>query len=428
MTALSAPTRRPQRRRQPAGCCRRVAAARWRASPTSTRWTIRSSTTTTTRSSPTRRSPISRNVRFVLVYSPFRPVVNVSYALDRGSGDYRPLRISPDQRRAARAAVRAAYAWLRRISDAIAWDARGARTATRGGVCRRGPLRGPSAADRGGRPMCRADPSCCARSGSLARAAVVARRDAVAASRAASGRRHPACGAAGARSRRKSASCLPVVVLAYDWLLLPGDDAARRRRLWRIFVPAFVTARGMRCIALMALRGGFDGAARRRCSTCSRRRSSSGDIWDCWLAGRSVDHARVHRVDDDRRSAGWAAFAGLARRGVAAFRLRRHIPLVAFGVALVLRRASRRPRASSRFAKGWRNIECIWRAPASSLVVRRGVIGAAAADQASRIVGVAGGTRSWHGRRGRVALLAVSVRLDRDAQSGVVGSRVPLWT
>src|SRR5262245_34696859 len=31
------------------------------------------------------------NVRFVLIYSPFRPVVNASYALDRALWGYRPF-------------------------------------------------------------------------------------------------------------------------------------------------------------------------------------------------------------------------------------------------------------------------------------------------------------------------------------------------
>src|SRR4030095_11181118 len=49
------------------------------------------------------------------------------------------------------------------------------------------------------------------------------------------------CGALALLSKEVAAA-LPVVVLAYDWLLLPGPPEARRRRLVWVFIPAIVAA------------------------------------------------------------------------------------------------------------------------------------------------------------------------------------------
>ena len=55
------------------------------------------------------------NIRFILVYSPFRPLVNASYALDRWLWGYRPLGYHLTNIGLHMAAVVLLYAWIRRI-------------------------------------------------------------------------------------------------------------------------------------------------------------------------------------------------------------------------------------------------------------------------------------------------------------------------
>ena len=55
------------------------------------------------------------NVKFVLVYSPFRPVVNASYALDRWFWGYRPFGYHLTNVALHASSVLLLYAWLRRI-------------------------------------------------------------------------------------------------------------------------------------------------------------------------------------------------------------------------------------------------------------------------------------------------------------------------
>ena len=73
----------------PAGSCR-FSRPRWRARPISTRSTILSSTTITIRCIGNRSLGDLSNLRFILMYTPFRPLVNASYALDRWLWGYRP--------------------------------------------------------------------------------------------------------------------------------------------------------------------------------------------------------------------------------------------------------------------------------------------------------------------------------------------------
>src|SRR3954467_11806265 len=55
------------------------------------------------------------NVRFILVYTPFRPLVNVSYAVDRWLWDYRPSGYHLTSIALHALAVLLLYGWLRRI-------------------------------------------------------------------------------------------------------------------------------------------------------------------------------------------------------------------------------------------------------------------------------------------------------------------------
>ena len=63
------------------------------------------------------------NLRFILVYTPFRPLVNASYAFDRWLWNYRPVGYHVTNLALHALAVVLLYAWIRRaMTDAGASD------------------------------------------------------------------------------------------------------------------------------------------------------------------------------------------------------------------------------------------------------------------------------------------------------------------
>ena len=132
---------------------------------------------------------------------------------------------------------------------------------------------------------------------------------------------------------KEIAAALPLVVLAYDWLLLPGPVEARRRRLWRIYVPAMVVAGMVAAYRLSALIGADAGLAR---SPLLNLLTQSIVIWR-YLGllvlpiGQSVMHA-VHAVTTFADPLALIALGGLIGLAVLAISLRGTVPLVTFGV------------------------------------------------------------------------------------------------
>ena len=57
------------------------------------------------------------NLRFILVYTPFRPLVNASYAFDRWLWDYRPLGYHLTNVVLHVMVVVLLYAWIRRVIE-----------------------------------------------------------------------------------------------------------------------------------------------------------------------------------------------------------------------------------------------------------------------------------------------------------------------
>src|SRR5436190_23635359 len=57
------------------------------------------------------------NVRFILVYTPFRPLVNASYAFDRWVWDYRPFGYHLTNVALHMIVVLLLYGWIRRLLD-----------------------------------------------------------------------------------------------------------------------------------------------------------------------------------------------------------------------------------------------------------------------------------------------------------------------
>jgi protein O-mannosyl-transferase len=265
------------------------------------------------------------NVRFLLIYSPFRPVVNVSYALDRfawGSG--------PFGFHATNIALHAVATWLfailllRLLSDAGLKRWTGAAAFAGASLFALHPLQSEAVGYVSGR----SELICAV----WFLASLLAARSAMISGRAWHGVVAVGCGAMAIASK-ETAIVLPVIVIGYDWLLGPGGYVARRRRLLLVLVPA--------CALLMAL-GVFRLLALGAAPTAGGMRTPVLNlltqgivIWRyvgllLWPQGQSIMHA-VHRVVSPADPLALAALAALSVTCVAAFRLRRSHPLVAFG-------------------------------------------------------------------------------------------------
>lgn len=264
------------------------------------------------------------NVRFLFLYSPFRPLVNLSYAVDRGLWGFRPFGFHLTNI-LLHAAV-AVLLWLlvrRALEDAGT------------GAGPTGPLAFTAATLFAVHPMqTEAVAYVSGRSEVLCAvwflAALVVARDAMALGSTARGVAACVFGALSIASKEVGL-VLPVIVLAYDRLLRPGDDERRRKRLWRIFLPGFVLAvavAGSRWLALRHPPGDT--------SPLLNLMTQAIVIWRyigllVWPSGQSIMHG-VHRVTSLTDPIGLLAAAGLACVCVIAFRLRLRTPVVAFGL------------------------------------------------------------------------------------------------
>jgi cytochrome c-type biogenesis protein CcmH/NrfG len=265
------------------------------------------------------------NVRFVLVYSPFRPIVNASYALDHWIWGYRPFGYHVTNVALHAAAVLLLYAWLRRILvDTGSGGAASLAAFAGAALFAVHPLQSEAVGYVSGRSelMCAV----------WFLAALLLARDAIL-----SGSRVRTAGAVLcgllAIASKEIGLVLPFVVLAYDWLLRPGEDGARRRRLWRVFVPAFVLLAGVGAYRLVALRGISTGTA---LGSLYNMLTQAIVIWRyvgllVWPASQSIMHS-VHRVTSVADPIAWVALAGLAGACAGAFPLRTSYPVVALGI------------------------------------------------------------------------------------------------
>jgi protein O-mannosyl-transferase len=182
------------------------------------------------------------NIRFVLTHSPFRPLVNASYAVDRAVWGTEPFGFH-----LTNVALHALVVFLlyRVLRNAFA-DAR-LRTTDGAGGARPwdGWLAFAGAALFGVHPVMseavgyisgRSEVLC----GVFFLAAFLWARLAMQGSRIA-WLGAVVCFLVAALSK-EVALALPAVILAYDWLVLPGPAAARRRRAWTIFLPCLAAA------------------------------------------------------------------------------------------------------------------------------------------------------------------------------------------
>ncbi len=264
------------------------------------------------------------NLRFILVYTPFRPLVNASYAFDRWLWDYRPFGYHLTNLMLHVIVVILLYAWLRRIIDdaGAGRDSRG--LAFTGAACFAAH---PLQTEAVGYVSGRSEVLC----GAFFIAALLLARTAIL-----SGNRTRAVLAivSGilALASKETAIVLPLVFLSYDWLFRPGQDVVRRRRLWLLSVPLLVlipVGAVYRISRLSVAGSGF-------WPSLLNAETQAIVIWRylkllVWPFGQSIMHS-VHRVTTIADPLGITAVIGLVVLVGVAVRVHRSHPLIAFGV------------------------------------------------------------------------------------------------
>jgi protein O-mannosyl-transferase len=288
------------------------------------------------------------NIRFVLVHMPFRPVVNLSYAFDRAVWGFQPFgfHLTNVILHAAVSVLLFAFlrtaladAWLRRkqhgrlqesedddrVRSLQQWIAVAASA-----VFTVHPLMTEAVGYISGRSEL-----LCALFffGALIlghRAIVLARGG---------GRRSivpvalaGACGALAVLSKEVGLG-FPIVLLAYDWMVLPGPEEERRRRFRRVFLPALAVAILLAAFRLIAADA---PVALTRNSYELNLLTQSIVIWRYAglffvPVGQSIMHG-VHRAASPLDPVALVALAAWFGVVYLSVRIRRTVPLVAFGL------------------------------------------------------------------------------------------------
>jgi uncharacterized PurR-regulated membrane protein YhhQ (DUF165 family) len=126
---------------------------------------------------------------------------------------------------------------------------------------------------------------------------------------------------------------LPFVMLAYDWIVLPGLAEARKRRLWVVFAPTFIAAVAVAAYRLLAVDVPVAALGRPPLLTLL---TQSIVIWRYAgllfaPVGQSIMHS-AHEVTTFTDVPALIALAGLVAIIIVALRFRRVAPLVTFGL------------------------------------------------------------------------------------------------
>lgn len=281
------------------------------------------------------------NFRFLLTHSPFRPVVNVSYAIDRAIWGGRAFGFHLTNVVVHAAVVLLLYAFLRRaLADAHARAGRPAKAGESdvsdawvafGGAALFGVH--PLMSEAVGYVSGRSELLC----GLFFLAALLCARATMHRSRGSLRSRDVmmllgalVCAMLALLSK-EVALALPVILLAYDWLLLPDAAAARRRRARYIFLPAAMVSMVAAVYRLSAAAGPLSVEA-----PLLNLWTQAIVIWR-YLAlvfvpfGQSIMHS-VHTVTSLGDPKALLAVSGLVILLGAALALRRTAPLISFGV------------------------------------------------------------------------------------------------
>ena len=263
------------------------------------------------------------NIRFLFLYSPFRPIVNLSYAVDRWLWGYRPLGFHLTNVALHAIVVILLYGLVTRVFEDAGRRMQGRTVAFFGAALFAAhPLQTEAVAYVSGRSelLCAA----------WFMGGLILARDAICFGGRARAILAVMCGALAVGSKEVGIM-LPVVIFAYDRLLRPGDDEARRRRVWRVFVPGLLGALAFAAYRLAALRQALGTG-----SPLLNLLTQSVVVWRylrllVWPSGQSIMHG-VGRVGSISEPAALMAAAGLTAVAVIALALRRRAPVVAFGV------------------------------------------------------------------------------------------------
>jgi len=268
------------------------------------------------------------NLRFILVYTPFRPLVNASYAFDRWLWDYRPLGYHLTNVVLHVMVVVLLYAWIRRVIEDGGAEVRSRGPAFVAAACF---AVHPMQTEAVGYVSGRSEVMCAV----FFLSALLFSRHAILAQSRVSAALGIACGIL-ALASKETAIVLPVVFLAYDWLLRPGSDDARLGRLWRLCVPVSVVFAIAGAYRLSMLQVSFAGLS----SAILNLETQAIVIWRylrllAWPFGQSVMHS-VHRVTSVADPLAVVAASGLALVMVFAVLIRRSHPVIALGLVWFL--------------------------------------------------------------------------------------------
>jgi len=264
------------------------------------------------------------NFRFILIYTPFRPLVNVSYAFDRLFWDYRPAGYHLTNIALHVVVVVLLYVWTRRLVE----DS-GAEIDSRGPAFVSAAFFAvhPLQTEAVGYVSGRSEVMCAV----FFIGALLLSRRAIVTQRRVTAALGIGCGLL-ALASKEIAIVLPVVFLAYDWLLRPGADELRGRRLWRVCVPLFLLFFAAGVFRLSMLQVSSAG----RPSAVLNAETQAIVIWRyvrllVWPFGQSIMHS-VHRVTNVADPLALIAGIAIALAIAMAVRIRRSHPVVAFGI------------------------------------------------------------------------------------------------
>jgi Flp pilus assembly protein TadD len=286
----------------------------------------------------------SADPRWTLVYMPFRPVINVSYAIDRALWGYRPFGYHLTSILLHAAVTLLLFALLRRfLGMARRWAGReldttgGDTWAAFAGAALFAVH--PIQSETAGYISSRSEILCgffilgallCAR---IAKGALSPDHDLPPSPRRRVVATVGACGCAVlAMLSKEVAAALPILFVAHDWLLLPGELAPKRRRLVRVFIPVAVVTLALLVYRVRSL-GGVDASLAK--APLLNVLTQAIVIWR-YLAmmvvplGQSIMHDN-HTVTSLTDPLGVAAAIGLAALLVAAVIARRASPLYLLG-------------------------------------------------------------------------------------------------
>ena len=262
----------------------------------------------------------------VLLYQAFRPLVNLSYAMDRAVWEFAPM--------GYHATSIALHVLATALLYRVAWRAAEDRRATAPGT-RPAAIALVTAALFAVHPLlsqavgyvsARGEVLC----GALTLAALLALRRAL----TDDGRRWFLAGVAAgvaALASKEHALVLPLVLVAWDRALLTGDAAARRARLRRVHAPLLLGAAAL-ALGRLAAFVWIERAAIPS-SLVERLTTQVVVIWRyVALLVAPVGQSLVHDAPTPSLAAGLAAWLGIAALAMMVFAVWRRAPLAAFGI------------------------------------------------------------------------------------------------